>query len=505
MASFLAPAALEACGITEYETVKKFTGRELENIKYRHVFFENRICPVILGEHVTLEAGTGCVHTAPGHGQEDYVVGARYGIAPLSPVDDEGIFTDEAGKYKGMHVFKANVPIIDDLAETGALLNKSDYEHSYPHCWRCGHPVIYRSTPQWFISMEENGLREKAIAGVDKVRWIPDWGKERIRGMIEQRPDWCVSRQRAWGVPIPVFYCKDCGEVYATPESFKKIEQLAASADDGIDRWFDSPVSELMPQGAKCAKCGSTDFDNEKDILDVWFDSGASNRAVCEPNPELGWPVDLYLEGSDQHRGWFQLSLIPTVAVKGEPPFRTVLTHGYVVDGEGRALSKKLGNYVTLNELMDKYGADIIRLWVASENYRLDVRLSEEILTRQQDTYRRVRNTFRYILGNLDDFGPNDAVPYEELLEIDRWALHQMQLLKTKVVKAYEEYEFHQLLHASLNFCAVQMSSFYLDVLKDRLYTFAPNSRERRAAQTAMAEILVDLVKLLAPVFALYL
>ncbi|MDZ4860396.1 MAG: isoleucine--tRNA ligase [Candidatus Hydrogenedentes bacterium] len=500
MSSFLAPAALEACGITDYKTVAKFTGKDLENLTYRHVIFPEKICPVLLGEHVTLEAGTGCVHTAPGHGHEDYVVGNKYGIAPFSPVNKSGVFTAEAGSYSGQHVFKANQQIVADLKSGGALLAHHPYQHSYPHCWRCSGPVIYRATPQWFINMDHDGLRTKVLAGINQVQWIPEWGKERIYGMVSQRPDWCISRQRAWGVPIPVFYGKESGEVYATPESFKRIEELALSAGDGIDRWFDSPTEALLPPGAKCTVSGETEFVHEKDILDVWFDSGTSHRAVCELRPGLAWPADLYLEGSDQHRGWFQSSLIPAVAVKGAPPYRAVLTHGYVVDADGRAMSKKLGNYITLPDLLKKYGADIVRLWVASENYRQDVRISDEILTRQQDSYRKFRNTIRHMLGNVSDFGPTDAVAYADLWDIDRWALHRMQLLKERVLKAYADYEFHIVYHSLHNFCTIEISSIYLDVLKDRLYTFATDSKPRRAAQTVISELLTDLLQLLAPI-----
>jgi len=500
MASFLAPAALAEIGVSDYETVKKFSGTELEGLKYRHAMFADRICPIIVAEHVTLEAGTGCVHTAPGHGQEDYVVGKKYGIPPLSPVDGRGVFTDEAGQYEGRNVFDANPRIVEDLRESGALLWAGEVAHSYPHCWRCGNPVIYRATPQWFILIDYEGLRERLIEAIDTVTWVPAWGQERIRSMVAQRPDWCISRQRAWGVPIPVFYCEKCGEVYATPESFAKIEQLALSAQDGIDRWFESDVKELMPEGASCAKCGGKTFRKESDILDVWFDSGVSNRAVLENHPDLTWPSDMYLEGSDQHRGWFQSSLIPAVAVKGKPPYRSVVTHGYVVDGEGKKMSKKLGNVISLDDMVNKLGADVVRLWVASENYRQDIRISDEILTRMQDAYRRLRNTFRYMLGNLSDFEESDTVAFEELEEVDKWALHRMQLLRERVLKAYEDYEFHVIYHAVHNFCAVDLSSFYLDILKDRLYTFAAKSNERRAAQTALAGILTDLLKLMAPI-----
>jgi isoleucyl-tRNA synthetase len=500
MASDLAPAVLEASGITGHKVVKQLPGRELDNLTYRHVFDTDRICPVIMGEHVTLEAGTGCVHTAPGHGQDDYVVGQRYGIQPFSPVDSRGIFTDEAGKYAGMMVFKANPVIAEDLRALGALLHSEEIEHSYPHCWRSGTPLIFRATPQWFVSLSHNNLREKLLVAVDRVQWIPEWGKDRIRGMIEQRPDWCISRQRAWGVPIPVFYGKESGEVYANPESFKRIENLALSAPDGIDRWFDTPASELVPPGAKCTESGETEFTKETDILDVWFDSGVSNRAVCENHPDLTWPVDLYLEGSDQHRGWFQSSIIPAVSVKGEPPYRAVVTHGYVVDGEGKKMSKKLGNVIEVSKLMKQYGADIVRLWVASENYRQDIRLSGEIMSRQQDTYRRIRNTFRFILGNISDMPAMPEPALDTLGEIDRWALHQTQLLKQRVLKGYANYEFHQVYHGVHNFCTIEMSSIYLDVLKDCLYTYATDSKERRGAQWVLAEILTDLLRLLAPV-----
>ena len=500
MASYLASGVLETAGIKDYEVVKKFNGAELEGLKYRHVFFQDRISPVILGEHVTLEAGTGAVHTAPGHGQEDYVVGARYGLAVLSPVDDGGVFTDEAGPYADQFVFKANKQIVADLIAQGSMLHHKDFQHSYPHCWRCNTPVIFRATPQWFVSMSHNDLRSTAERGIEKVRWIPEWGQERIRGMVAQRPDWCISRQRAWGVPIPVLYCADCEEPYANAASFKIVEQMALSAEDGIDRWFDSDVSRFVPEDAKCSKCSGRNFKKENDILDVWFDSGVSNRAVLETRDELTWPADMYLEGSDQHRGWFQSSLLPAIAVKGEPPYRSVVTHGYVVDGEGRKLSKKLGNFMELPKMIQQYGGDIIRLWVASENYRQDIRLSPEILTRMQDAYRRLRNTFRYGLSNLGDFHAHHSLSLDQLEEVDRWALHQMQDLRKKVLKAYEDYEFHLVFHRIHQFCAVELSSFYFDVLKDRLYTFAADAPERRAAQTAIASLLRDLIQIFAPI-----
>ena len=328
MATELVANAMDACGIEKYTIIGEFTGSDLEGLTYQHVQFSDRICPIILGTHVTLEAGTGCVHTAPGHGQDDYVVSARYGIEPLSPVDGRGCYTSDAGKYEGLHVFKANAVVIEDLKASGDLLHDEAISHSYPHCWRCSTPVIYRATPQWFVSMDANDLRDNACKAVDTVEWIPKWGQERIRSMIAQRPDWCISRQRSWGVPIPVLYCTDCEEVYASTDMFKKIEDRALAQDDGIDRWFDADAAEFLPDGAKCSKCSCTTFKKETDILDVWFDSGVSNRAVLEKRAELTWPADMYLEGSDQHRGWFQSSILPAIAVKGRPPYKTVVTHG---------------------------------------------------------------------------------------------------------------------------------------------------------------------------------
>ena len=502
MAEQLASGVMESVGITDFEKIKTFTGQELEGLTYRHVMFEDRISPIIMGDHVTLEAGTGCVHTAPGHGQDDYVVGARYGIEPLSPVDGRGKFTAEAGPYEGLKVFDANKIIVEDLTKSGHMLHASEFDHSYPHCWRCRKPVIYRATPQWFISMSENNLREEAMSAVDKVTWIPEWGQERMRSMIAQRPDWCISRQRAWGVPIPVLYCTDCQEPYANPETFKLVEEAALSALDGIDQWFSDDVDSFVPPESKCTHCGGSNFEKETDILDVWFDSGVSNRAVLETRDELTWPADMYLEGSDQHRGWFQSSLLPAVALRGKPPYRSVVTHGYVVDGDGRKLSKSLGNFQELPVMLKKTGAEIIRLWVASENYRQDIRLSGEIMTQMQDSYRRIRNTIRYGLSNTFDFTAADVVEYEALEEVDKWALQKMQDLRQRVLQSYSTYDFHQVYHAVLNFTSNELSSFYFDVLKDRLYTYAPDSRERRAAQTVLTEITTDLLKLLAPILA---
>jgi len=499
VAEALALSVVAQLGVERYEIVDKFIGRELEGERYRHVLAD-RECPIILGDHVTLDQGTGCVHTAPGHGQEDYVVAQRYGLEVYSPVDDEGRFTDEESALAGMSVFDANQVICDALSQRGALVQSGSVTHSYPHCWRCMNPIIFRATPQWFLKLDANGLRDKALGLIQRVRWIPSWGVERMGLMLSSRPDWCISRQRAWGVPIPVVYCKSCAQPYLTPETLKHLVEMVAA--EGIGLWFERDAHEFLPEGTRCP-CGGTDFDKEEDILDVWFESGVSHRAVLERHEELTFPAHVYLEGSDQHRGWFQSSLIPSVALRDRAPYETVITHGYVVDGRGMKMSKKLGNAINPQEIIEQYGADILRLWVASENYTQDVTISPEILSQIADAYRKIRNTWRFMLGNLYDFDPvNDGVSYEELEEIDAWALHRLQQLKRKVVEAYEAFAFHQAYHSIYNFCTGDMSSFYLDVLKDRLYTFAARARERRSAQTALVEVLKDLIRLAAPLLA---
>ena len=486
-----------ACGFGEYEIVKRFKGAELEGATYRHVLMD-KVCPIILGDHVTLDQGTGCVHTAPGHGQEDYVVAQGYGLEIFSPVDDRGVFTAESGQWDGQNVFDANAPIMDKLEKDGYLLGRDVLTHSYPHCWRCLEPIIFRATPQWFISMDANGLRQRTLDTIDTVKWYPSWGIDRIRLMVENRPDWCISRQRAWGVPIPVFYCTSCGEQFIDETTITGLVERARQ--EGIDFWFTTDSSELLADGARC-DCGATQFEKETDILDVWFDSGVSHRAVLEMRPQLDYPCDYYLEGSDQHRGWFQSSLIPSVAMRDIAPFRNVITTGFTVDAEGRKLSKKLRNFPELKVLFDTYGADIVRLWVASSNYQQETRISDEILKHTADAYRRIRNCYKNALGNLRDFDPAaDAVDYEEMEEIDKYILHRLQEVKSKVLQAYEAYEFHQAVHTLYNFCVVDLSAFYFDVLKDRMYTFGAKSRERRSGQTAYLEILCDLTKMLAPV-----
>ncbi len=490
-------ATVADCGIDEYEVIGRFRGAELEGRHYRHPL-NNKTCPIIVGPHVTLEQGTGCVHTAPGHGQEDYVIGRRYELDTFSPVNDDGSFSDEAGEFAGMNVFDANGPIVERLRELGALLKSDEYMHSYPHCWRCGRPVIFRATPQWFITMDANGLRDQALDAVKTVAWIPDWAEERISSMIAQRPDWCISRQRAWGVPLPVLYCRDCGRELVTAETIAAIADLARAGR--LDDWFEKPVDELFAELPTC-ECGGTSWDKERDILDVWFDSGVSHRTVLEHWPELGFPADMYIEGSDQHRGWFQSSLIPSVAIKGCAPYRAVITTGYAVDAEGKKMSKSKGNAVDPQEVVGQHGADILRLWAASTNYLQDMRISDEVMARIAEMYRSVRNTCRFALGNLYDFAPaTDSVAYGDMLEIDRWVLHRLEEVKRQVYDGYDRFEFHRACRALYTFCVVDLSAFYFDILKDRLYTFAASSAERRSAQTAIADILVGLVKMFAPI-----
>jgi isoleucyl-tRNA synthetase len=479
--------------------VATLEGRALEGVRYRHPFME-RECPVILGEHVTLEAGTGLVHTAPGHGQEDYVVGLRYGLEVLNPVDGAGRFTAEAGPYAGKKILEANADIVNDLHASGHLLSdpSAKLKHSYPHCWRCHNPVVFRATDQWFLSLEHAGLRQKALAEIDRVRWIPRWGRDRIYGMIESRPDWCLSRQRTWGVPIPVFYCEACGEPLVSPKVMEHVAR--AFEEEGIEAWYRRSPSAFT-QGETCA-CGKAEFRREQDILDVWWDSGVSWSAVAEKEG-LGVPVDLYLEGSDQHRGWFHSSLLTGVAVRGGAPYEAVLTHGFVLDAQGKAMSKSLGNTVAPEEIIKRYGADILRLWVSAADYRDDVRIGDEIIAGLAEGYRKIRNTLRYALGALDGFDPaRDAVPLDELEPLDRWALAKLAAWDEKVKAAYEDYEFHVAYHATMQLCAVDLSALYFDVIKDRLYTWKKDGKPRRSAQTVLWIVAQDLMRLLAPVLS---
>jgi isoleucyl-tRNA synthetase len=490
---------LKATGL-EGVVIATFTAGLLYKKRCRHPFY-NRDSVILLGEHVTLEAGTGCVHTAPGHGHEDYDLGLKEGLDIYNPVDDRGRFLPATEFFGGQFVFDANQSVIEKLREVGALVTVSEISHSYPHCWRCKRPIIFRATEQWFIAMDRNDLRKNALTAIEKVVWIPKWGKERIYGMIENRPDWCISRQRSWGVPITAFYCAACGEVLADGTIMSHVADLFM--EGGADLWYEKEAAELMPPGTTCPACGKMEFKKEMDILDVWFDSGVSHAAVLENRPELESPADMYLEGSDQHRGWFHSSLLASVGTRGVAPYKNVLTHGFVVDGNGRKMSKSVGNVVSPDEIIKKYGAEILRLWVAAQDYRDDIRISQEILTRLSEAYRRIRNTCRYILGNISDFDPaRQMVPYADMPEIDRWALHQLELLKENVAKAYDRHEFHVLYHAANGFCTVEMSAFYLDILKDRLYTSRTDSLERRSAQTAIYLILDTLVRLLAPILS---
>lgn len=500
----LAEGLLESCmqsfGIEDYSLIRTFRASELEGLKCRHPFLD-RDSVLILGAHVTLDAGTGCVHTAPGHGREDYDMALKYGLDVYSPIDDRGCFTSDVPLFEGQFVFDANKAVIAKLQEEGKLVLQKEIKHSYPHCWRCKKPVIFRATEQWFISMENNDLRKKALEWIDKVEWIPSWGRDRIHNMIANRPDWCISRQRSWGVPITVFTCEDCGEILATPEVFDHV--VALFEKEGADCWFARPTEELLPAGTVCGKCGSARFKKEMDILDVWFDSGASYAAVLEGRPYLDAPADLYLEGSDQHRGWFHSSLLEAVGTRDMAPYKGVLTHGFVVDGQGYKMSKSLGNVIAPEEIIRQYGAEVLRLWVSAEDYRDDIRISPDILKRLSEAYRRIRNTCRFLLGNLSDFDPSrDAVPYAEMDELDRFALYQLQDLNRKIRSAYERFEFHRVYHAIHNYCVVDLSAFYLDILKDRLYITGARSQARRSAQTALYEILTALLKLMAPILS---
>lgn len=503
---FMAKEMLEAVGKVCKKDLSNIIGtckgKDMEYAECRHPFETiDRKSLVVLADYVTLEAGTGCVHTAPGHGADDFETGVRYNLPIICPVDGSGKLTAEAGAdFAGMFVFDANVPIIKYLAGLNRLFGKENIRHQYAHCWRCKNPIIYRATEQWFASVD--GFREEALNAIaNHVQWIPSWGEARIHNMVADRHDWCISRQRVWGVPIPIFYCEDCNEHLVNDDTINAVADLFAK--EGSDAWWAHSAEEILPQGTKCPKCGGTHFRKESDIMDVWFDSGSSHAAVCKTRPELAWPADMYLEGSDQHRGWFQSSLLTSVATEGKAPYRAVLTHGYVVDGEGRKMSKSVGNTVAPQEVIAQYGADIIRLWAASSDYKADIRISKEILKQLSEVYRKIRNTIRYILGNTNDFNyETDKVEFKDMLELDRWALMHMQLLKKEVSAAYESYDFHVLYHAIHNFCSIEMSSYYLDILKDRLYAYKADSFERRSAQTAMYEIMLDLVVMIAPVLS---
>ncbi len=478
-------------GIEQYRVVANCRGKDLEGVKLRHPFHAREV-PIILGEHVTTEAGTGAVHTAPGHGLEDYVVGERYGLAVVNPVGEDGKFLPNTELFAGEHVFKANEHVIEVLKTRGTLMHAEALNHSYPHCWRHKTPIIFRATSQWFISMER--LREPALAAIAGVKWIPDWGQARIQGMIENRPDWCISRQRAWGVPIPLFVHRQTGERH--PDTERLIEEVAQRVEkQGIDAWF-----ELRPQDILGAD--SDEYKKVSDTLDVWFDSGVTHSSVLQRRAELPFPADMYLEGSDQHRGWFQSSLLTSVAMHGKAPYRNVLTHGFTVDAKGRKMSKSLGNVIVPQKVIKAMGADILRLWVAATEYRAEMSVSDEILTRMADSYRRIRNTTRYFLANLSGFDTSSPLPVKDMLALDQWAIARAHDLQQEILAAYEQFQFHVIYQKLHQFCVVDMGGFYLDILKDRMYTMPVNSRARRSAQTAMFHILQALVRWLAPVLS---
>ena len=498
----LAEQAFSAMEIENYELIKEVVGRDIERTTYQHPFLD-RTGLVILGTHVTADAGTGCVHTAPGHGQDDYVVGTRYGLPVISPINHKGVLTEDAGQFAGLFYAKANKEICTYLEGTGDLLKLKMIEHSYPHDWRSKTPVIFRATEQWFVNVEGSDIRERALKALDDVTFIPAWGRNRIGSMLETRPDWCISRQRVWGVPIPVFYNVATGKEIFNRDILNRIIEIVKK--EGTIAWVKYSAEELIGEELlEKYNLKDVELRKETNIMDVWFDSGVSHRAVLETRGDLLYrPADLYLEGSDQHRGWFQTSLLTSIGSTHDAPFKNILTHGFVNDGEGKKMSKSVGNTVVPADVIKVYGADILRLWCASVDYREDVKISDNILKQMAEAYRRVRNTARYILGNSNDFNPNtDRVPYEQLMEIDKWALHKLEVLKRKVTENYDKYEFYNLFQDIHYFAGVDMSAFYLDIIKDRLYTEGTNSIERRSAQTVMTEILVTLTKMIAPILS---
>jgi len=488
---------LDAIG-AQGEVVARFNGTQLDKCIFRHPYL-NQDAPILVGDHVTLEAGTGAVHTAPGHGQEDYEIGMKYNLPAFNPVGDTGVFEAGTPVVEGRHVYQANAIMVEHLQSCGALLETSEIRHSYPHCWRCHKPLIFRATPQWFISMDVNNLRDKALEEIAKTAWTPEWGENRIRAMVEQRPDWCVSRQRNWGVPITVIRCACGSHKVTTPEV---VEAIAKQVEvHGADVWFAKDVSDFLPEGATCPDCGGSDFEKETDILDVWFDSGSTHACVLEQREDLASPADLYLEGSDQHRGWFQSSLLESVGTRGVAPFKGVLTHGFVVDGQGNKMSKSRGNVIAPQKIIQQMGADILRLWIASSDYSGDIRISDEIVKHLAEAYRRIRNTIRFLLGNLDGFDPaRDAVPLTARRPLDQWASHRLSRLEHHVHACNKNYQFHRIHQEVHNFCSVELGGFYLDAIKDRLYCDAAGSERRASARATLYDIADTLIRLIAPI-----
>ena len=479
------------------EPVAHFKGSALENRKFRHPYLDQD-APILLGDHVTLDAGTGCVHTAPGHGQEDYEVSLKYGIKAFNPVNDHGIFEPATPIVEGHHVYKANDVMVEHLQRCGALLAHDQIRHAYPHCWRCHHPLIFRATPQWFIAMQKNDLRDKALAAIKETVWTPAWGENRIRSMVEQRPDWCVSRQRNWGVPITAIRCACGSHAVTTPDIVEGIAKQVEEA--GADVWFAKDVHAFLPDGATCPDCGGSDFTQETDILDVWFDSGSTHACVLEQRDDLQSPADLYLEGSDQHRGWFQSSLLESIGTRGVAPFKGVLTHGFVVDKNGNKMSKSKGNVVAPQKIIKQMGADILRLWIASADYSADIRISDEILKQLAESYRRIRNTIRFLLSNIEGFEPEMSVPMAQRQPLDQWAMSRLTEVSKNVRASFETYHFHQIHQEIHNFCSVDLGGFYLDIVKDRLYCDATDSARRMSAQSTLYDMAHVLVRLIAPI-----
>ena len=498
LAAGLVERVMKEIGISNYRVLANQKGDKFEGIECQHPLLDRKSV-IILGQHVILGEGTGAVHTAPGHGQEDYEIGIKYGLPIVSVLDSKGRLNENAGPFNGLYVEEGNKKIITTLQESGALLGSGKISHSYPHCWRCKNPILFRATEQWFVSVEK--FREQTLKAINEVKWIPGWGKEKMSDLVKERTDWCISRQRVWGVPIPAFYCSQCNKIAVTSETITIVKELFR--DKGSDSWFTMSAREILPKGFKCPYCGGIELEKETDIMDVWFDSGCSHAAVLRNRKNLHWPCELYLEGSDQHRGWFQTSLLVAVAAFGQAPYKSVLTHGFTVDESGRKMSKSLGNVVSPQEVIDQYGADILRLWVASSDYKKDIRISTKILQQLVEIYRKIRNTARFILGNLYDFvAEQHQVPYEELEKIDKLILSQFQNLIKKTSENYDHYEFHSLYHDIHNFCTLNLSSFYLDIIKDRLYVLNSDSPSRRAAQTVLYRIIDDLTRLLAPVLS---
>jgi len=498
VAEALMRKTMQAGKIENYEVIATLVGSDFEYMTAQHPFLD-RDSLLVNADYVTMESGTGCVHTAPGFGVDDYKTGRRYNLDMIVPVDDKGRQTSDAGKFAGMKYDESNKAIYDDLVATNSLFASEEITHTYPHCWRCKNPIIFRATPQWFCSVES--FKDETVKACEDVTWLPAWGGERITQMVRERADWCISRQRHWGLPIPVFYCTDCGKPVCTDETITAVSDMFAEL--GSNSWYEKDAADILPNGFKCPHCGGIHFTKETDTLDGWFDSGSTHFVCLEDDDDATWPADMYLEGADQYRGWFQSSLLTAVGAKGQgAPYKTVLTHGWVVDGEGKAMHKSLGNSIAPEEIIKQYGADLLRLWVASSDYRVDVRVSDNIFKQLSQAYLKIRNTARYILGNLNEFDADNLVSSEEMSELDKWAISRLNELMDKVKEAYENYEYHLVFHAIRNFCVVDMSNFYLDIIKDVLYCEDKNGLKRRSAQTAMFLILDTMVRLLAPILA---